>query len=139
MVSRSVYHNNPAHVHVGTVLPPNCANTQGGCEASTGAPYDGTYPTIWNNDLYDGSFGITAKIFLDQISPSGSLINTLEVAASSQRGIKSTSDELVTSFSSKSELALTCPLIISCSRSPATSPRSINSTCHIPTLPERSV
>jgi hypothetical protein len=106
VVSRSVYHNNPANVHVGTVLPPNCANTQGGCGASTGAPYDGTYPTIWNNDLYDGSFGITSKIFLDQISPSGSLINTLEVPNSSQRGIKSTSDQLVTSFSSKSELAL---------------------------------
>lgn len=106
VVSRSVYHNNPANVQVGTVLPPNCANTQGGCGASTGAPYNGAYPTIWNNDLYDGSFGITSKIFLDQISPSGSLINTLEVPNSSQRGIKPTSDQLVTSFSSKSELAL---------------------------------
>ena len=106
VVSRSVYHNNPANVQVGTVLPPNCANTQGGCGASTGAPYDGTYPTVWNNDLYDASFGITARIFLDQISPSGSLISTLEVPNSWQRGIKATSDQLVTSFSSKSELAL---------------------------------
>ncbi len=106
VVSRSVYDNNPANVTVGTILPPNCANTTGGCAASTGAPYNGSYPLVWNNDIYDGSFGITSKIFLDQITPWGALINTLEVPNSSQRGIKSTSDQLVTSFSSKSELAL---------------------------------
>jgi hypothetical protein len=38
VVSRSVYDNNPANVTVGTVLPPNCASTQGGCAAATGAP-----------------------------------------------------------------------------------------------------
>ena len=96
VVSRSVYDNNAANVQVGTVLPPNCGNTQAGCSASSGAPADGSYPFVWNNDSYDGSFGITSKIFLDQITPTGSLVNTLEVP----------NDQLVTSFSSKSELAL---------------------------------
>ena len=106
VVSRSVYDNNPNNVQVGQILPPNCASTQGGCSASTGAPSNGTYPTVFNNDLYDGSFGITSKIFLDQMSLSGAVIDSLEVPNSSQHGITASSDQLVTSFSSKSELAL---------------------------------
>jgi hypothetical protein len=91
---------------VGTILPPGCESTTGGCSAASGAPFDGTYPTVWNNDLYDASFGITSKILLDQVTPSGRLIGSLEVPNSLQRGNKSDSDQLVTSFSSKSELAL---------------------------------
>src|SRR5580698_1462160 len=106
VVSRSVYDNKSANVKVGTVLPPNCASTTGGCSASTGAPYNGTYPFVFNNDIYDASFGITSAIYLDQITPFGWLINSLEVPNSSQRGFRSNSNELVTSFSSKSELAL---------------------------------
>ena len=106
VVSRSVYDNNPANVKVGTILPPNCASTQGGCGASTGAIANGTYPFVFNNDLYDASFGITSRIFLDQLTPDGRLIDSLEVPNSLDRGIKSTSDQLVTSFSSKSEIAL---------------------------------
>jgi hypothetical protein len=106
VVSRSVYDNNPANVKVGTVLPPNCASTQGGCSASTGAIANGTYPYVFNNDTYDGSFGITSRIYLDQITPFGWLLNSLEVPNSLDRGITSSSDQLVTSFSSKSELAL---------------------------------
>jgi hypothetical protein len=106
VVSRSVYDNNAANVTVGSILPPNCQNTTGGCGAATGAINDGSYPYVWNNDVYDGSFGITSKIFLDQITPSGRFINTLEVPNSSQKGISGTSDQLVTSFSSKSELGL---------------------------------
>ena len=106
VVSRSVYDNNPNNVQVGTILPPNCAGTQGGCSAATGAPYNGTYPYVWNNDTYDGSFGITSKIYLDQLLPFGFVIDSLEVPNSSQRGISGASDQLVTSFSSKSELAL---------------------------------
>src|SRR6266478_5953576 len=70
MVSRSVYDNNPNNIQVGTILPPNCASTNGGCSAPSGAPYNGAYPFVWNNAAYDGSFGITSKIFLDQITPS---------------------------------------------------------------------
>ena len=106
VISRSVYDNNPNNVKVGTVLPPNCAATTGGCAASTGATNNGTYPFVFNNDLYDSSFGITSRIFLDQITPYGWLINSIEVPNSSQRHSNANSDQLVTSFSSKSELAL---------------------------------
>jgi hypothetical protein len=106
VVSRSVYDNNANNVRVGTILPPNCASTTGGCGAPTGAPDDGTYPTVWNNDLYDGSFGITSKIYLDQLTPFGLPLGSLEVPNSSQRGVSGGSDQLVTSFSSKSEVAL---------------------------------
>jgi hypothetical protein len=104
VISRSVYDNRSSNVQVGTILPPNCANTQGKCGASTGAPVDGSYPYVWNNDAYDGSFGITSRIFLDQIKPGGAFVNTLEVPNSLQKG--AAHDQLVTSFSSKSELAL---------------------------------
>jgi len=106
VVSRSVYDNNPANVTKGEILPPNCAATTGGCGASTGAPNDGTYPFVWNNDLYDGSFGITSKIFLDQITPRGAWINSIEVPNSLEHGVTNKKDHLVTSFSSKSEIAL---------------------------------
>ena len=106
VVSRSVYDNKASNVKVGTILPPNCASTTGGCSAATGAPYNGTYPFVFNNDVYDSNFGVTSAIYLDQITPFGKLINSLEVPNSSQHNIKSTSNQLVTSFSSKSELAL---------------------------------
>lgn len=106
VVSRSVYDNNPNNVTVGEILPPNCQSTQGGCSAPTGAPYNGSYPLVWNNDVYDASFGITSKIYLDQMLPFGFVISSLQVPNSSERGINGSSDQLVTSFSSKSELAL---------------------------------
>jgi len=108
VVSRSVYDNKSSNIAVGTILAPNCANTTGGCGAATGAPYDGSYPYVWNNDLYDGSFGITARIFLDQLTPDGWLINSLEVPNSSLP--TAMAGQLVTSFSSKSELALNLSL-----------------------------
>jgi hypothetical protein len=106
VVSRSVYDNKSTNVKVGTILPPNCSSTTGGCSAATGAPYNGTYPFVFNNDIYDASFGITSAIYLDQITPFGWLINSIEVPNSSQHGVKTNSNQLVTSFSSKSELAL---------------------------------
>ena len=72
VVSRSVYDNNPNNVQVGQILPPNCANTLGGCGAPSGAPNNGTYPFVWNNDTYDASFGITSKIFWTSCFPSAS-------------------------------------------------------------------
>lgn len=69
-------------------------------------PALGLYPFAWNNDLTDGSFGITSKILLDQMTPSGSVINSVEVPNSTQNGVPPTKDQMVTSFSSKSELAL---------------------------------
>ncbi|GGY19127.1 hypothetical protein GCM10008098_09180 [Rhodanobacter panaciterrae] len=108
VVSRSVYDNKASNVQVGMILPVNCAATTGGCSASTGAPYDGTYPYVFNNDLYDGSFGITARIYLDQITPNGALVNSLEVPNSQLP--TAMAGELVTSFSSKSEIALNLSL-----------------------------
>jgi hypothetical protein len=101
VVSRSVYDNNPANVSVGEQLPPGCAPAN--CGSATA---DGTYPYVFNNDLVDASFGVTSKIFLDQLTPSGSPVNSLEVPNSSQDGVPQTKDQMVTSFSSKSELAL---------------------------------
>ena len=106
VVSRSVYDNNPNNVKVGTVLPPGCSGTSAGCSAASGAPDNGTYPYVFNDVLYDPSFGITSRIFLDQITPFGWPINSIEVPNSLDRGVKSGSDQLVTSFSSKSEIAL---------------------------------
>ena len=100
VVSRSVYDNNPKNIQVGMTLPPNCTNS---CVT---AVVDGTYPFVFNNAPIDGSFGITSKIFLDQITTAGAPVNSLEVPNSSQNGVPPTKDQMVTSFSSKSELAL---------------------------------
>lgn len=108
VVSRSVYDNDPNNVYVGETLPPNCQSTQAGCNGM--ATYDGTYPTVWNDNLVDGSFGITSKIVLDQFTPAGSLVNSLTVPYSSVLGVALKGDQLVTSFSSKSELALNLSL-----------------------------
>lgn len=107
VVSRSVYDNNANTIAVGTPLPPNCAKTTVGCgKTPATATNNGLYPSVFNNNLADGSFGITSKIFLDQVTPFGRVINTLEVPNSGQAGITSSDDQMVTSFSSKSELAL---------------------------------
>jgi hypothetical protein len=90
LVGRSVY--STADIQPGvTQLPPGC--TTGNCVTATS---DGAYPYVFDNALVDGSFGITSKVFLDQLTPWGTRIDTIPVPASN----------LVTSFSSKSELAL---------------------------------
>jgi len=104
LVSRSVYDNNPANVVAGTtLLPPNCAPAN--CVTATD---NGTYPFVFNNDAVDSSFGITAKIVLDQLEPSGRFINSLEVEGShdSDHRDQPAGNQVVTSFSSKSEIAL---------------------------------
>jgi hypothetical protein len=107
VLSRSVYAGNAATVTVGQTLPPGCvagtvpvtllvggtANVKVTCGTAVA---DGTYPTVFNNDGPDGSFGVTSPIFLDSITSDGFLLGTLPIP----------SDQIVTSFSSKSELAL---------------------------------
>ncbi len=107
VLSRSVYAGNAATVTVGQTLPPGCvagtvpvqllaggtANVKVTCGTAVA---DGTYPTVFNNDAPDGSFGITSPIFLDNITTEGSLLGTLPIPT----------DQIVTSFSSKSEVAL---------------------------------
>jgi hypothetical protein len=101
LVSRSVYDNKASTVTPGvTVLPAGCTSS------CTTAIADGQYPGVFNNDTVDGSFGITSKILLDQLTPNGHLVGTIEVPNSSQRDVRTNSDQMVTSFSSKSELAL---------------------------------
>lgn len=103
VVSRSVYDNNANNIAVGTALPPNCAKTVGPCAPAT---FNGKYPFVFNNVIPDPAFGVASKIFLDQITPFGILLNSLEVPNSSLRNVKASSNQLVTSFSSKSEMAL---------------------------------
>lgn len=108
LVSRSVY-DSPANIITPgvTQLPPGC--TPGNCVTATA---DGTYPTVFNNVLADPAFGITAPILLDEMlpTPSGDVVQTVEVPNSSEKGVKTGKDQMVTSFSSKSEMALNLSL-----------------------------
>jgi len=95
LVSGSVYNDNPANVTIGAKLPTGPA-----------AIASGSYPQVWNNNTVDGSFGITSPIFLDQLTPSGKPVSSIDVPNSLEPGVGAKTDQMVTSFSSKSELAL---------------------------------
>lgn len=122
VLSRSVYAGNAETVTFGQTLPPGCvpgnitlpllgggttvvnipADSSSGC---TTAVADGSYPTVFNNNSLngtsvDGSFGVTSPIFLDNITTDGQWLGTLPIP----------SDQIDTSFSSKSELALNLSL-----------------------------
>jgi len=101
LLSRTVYDNNPDNIAIGAALPPACLAAN--CVSATN---NGAYPYVFNNVLKDGNFGVTTKIILDQLTPSGVLVNSLEVPNSTQKHVSPTRDQLVTSFPSKSELAL---------------------------------
>jgi hypothetical protein len=102
-VTRSVYANGGNIVAGETNLPPGCGSSSDPC---TPAVTSSAYPFVFNNDTVDGSFGVTSKIFIDQMTPFGFTFSSLEVPNSSQAGVTATSNQVVTSFSSKSELAL---------------------------------
>ena len=90
LVSGSTYRE--ADIQPGvTQLPPGC--TAANCVTATA---DGAYPYVFNNDVADGSFGVTSPILLWQLTPSGDVVSKIKVPT----------DQLVTSFSSKSELGL---------------------------------
>jgi hypothetical protein len=108
VLSRSVYVATPSLLVPGvTVLPPGCvAGTvnvpliAGGttpvavtCSTPT---VDATFPAVFDNGAADGHFGITSPIFLDNLTTDGHLLGTMAVPT----------DQIVTSFSSKSELAV---------------------------------
>jgi hypothetical protein len=101
LVATSVFQNDPNIVAGTTQLPPGCGSADAPCGT---AVTNGTYPLVFNNDIADGSFGLTSPITLDQITPSGSLVNQIVVPNSTD--VSSGADQMVTSFSSKSELAL---------------------------------
>jgi hypothetical protein len=108
VLSRSVYVGTASTVTVGQLLPPNCVAGNisvpliaGGKPASVAvscgvATADGTYPTVFNNDESDPNFAVSSPILLDNITTFGFRLGTLAIPA----------DQIVTSFSSKSELAL---------------------------------
>jgi hypothetical protein len=107
VLSRSVYEGKPSSVVVGETLPPGCVAGNvnipliaGGSTpvavACAAATNDGTYPGVFNNDAADASFGITSPIVLDSLTTDGFRLGSLPIP----------SDQIVTSFSSKSELAL---------------------------------
>ena len=103
VVSGSDYQSDPSLITPGvTQLPPGCTGSN--CVTATN---DGTYPGVFNNALVDGSFGVTSPVFLEQLTPFGRPVNTLRVPVPGPgRGLGFGQDGLVTSFSSKSELAL---------------------------------
>lgn len=128
VLSGTVYVGNANTVTIGEALPPGCQNT-GPVTSPTAAtvnvpllPADQTASTttvavtvscgyasdngeapnlkdnhnVWNNANTDPSFGVSSPIVLWDLSTNGDLLSTLPVP----------SNEIVTSFSSKSELAL---------------------------------
>ncbi len=79
----------------GTQLPPGCATAPiGSCGTAVANGND--FPSVFNNDSVDGFFGVTSPVYLDELTPWGEHVATIAVPT----------DQFVTSFSSKSELAL---------------------------------
>lgn len=102
VLSRSVYTATPSSVVVGQDLPPGCVPSTPNKVTCGTAATDGTFPTVFNNAKPDASFGITSPIYIDELTPSGATVFSLEVPNSAT----TSGDQLVTSFSSKSEEAL---------------------------------
>jgi hypothetical protein len=118
VLSRSVYEGTADTITIGETLPLGCpggpngttnvavpTTTNGVVEVAVPcgvASDNGEYPNlndshnVWNNSGSDGSFGVTSPIFLDNLTTDGRRLGTLRIP----------SDQIVTSFSSKSELAL---------------------------------
>ena len=118
VLSRSVYEGTAETVTIGETLPRGCPGgpngstvvavptTSGGttnvtvtCGVATDngeAPNLSDSHNVWNNSASDGSFGVSSPIFLDSLTTNGRFLGTLPIP----------SDQIVTSFSSKSELAL---------------------------------
>lgn len=118
VLSKSIYTGNAGTVVIGETLPPGCAGgpngssnvqvpTTAGGVVTVAVPCgiasdNGEYPNlnddhnVWNNSGTDGSFGISSPIYLENLTTQGHLLGTLPIPT----------NMIVTSFSSKSELAL---------------------------------
>ena len=117
VLSRSVYEGKASTVTIGEALPLGCEGgltgdkvsvpLVAGGTASVAVPCgtasdNGEFPNVfdthnvWNNVNTDPSFGVTSPIFLDDITTDGFVVGTLPIPT----------DQIVTSFSSKSELAV---------------------------------
>ena len=117
VLSRTVYEGKASTVTAGEALPLGClggttgdtvqvpllaGGTVGVAVPCGVASDDGEYPNlfdshnVWNNSVTDPNFGVTSPIFLDDMTQDGWVVGTLPIPT----------DQIVTSFSSKSELAL---------------------------------
>ncbi|HEY1468294.1 MAG TPA: hypothetical protein VGF61_04575 [Candidatus Acidoferrum sp.] len=107
VLARSVYVGDASTVTVGETLPLNCVAGNVSVPLIAGgtvsvavtcgvATADGTFPGVFNNSNSDPSFGVTSPIFIDNLNTNGHVLATLPIP----------SDQIVTSFSSKSELSL---------------------------------
>ena len=129
VLSRTVYKGTASTVIIGESLPPGCQPAGSAADAAAEpsanvnvpvlkvdqppattpvsvscgyASDNGEAPNlkddhnVWNNAATDPDFGISSPIRLDDLTPDGQLLGTLRVP----------NREIVTSFSSKSELAL---------------------------------
>jgi hypothetical protein len=91
------------------------ATTVTTCSSCTGAAVDGNiaiggpqYPYVFNNDNVEANFGVSEPIVLDEIPAQTSLVTTpvSQTTVPNSDTVASGGDQMVTSFSSKSELAL---------------------------------
>jgi len=108
VLTRTAYVGKPSLLVPGTtVLPPGCVPTTANVPLIAGGTTpvavtcvtptnDGTFPAVFNNAAVDGHFGVTSPIFLDELTTFGFRLGTLAIPT----------DQIVTSFTSKSELAL---------------------------------
>jgi hypothetical protein len=86
VVSESVYVGYPSLIIPGTTVLPT----------GVVAIADGGFPEVFNNATVDSSFGITAPIYLLELTSNGEVVGRLPVPTK----------QMTTSFSSKSELGL---------------------------------
>jgi hypothetical protein len=97
VISTSTYDNTQgavANLQAGNSLPSSSIAST--CQAFSTAVAGNDYVNVWNNDTVDASFGVTSAITLTDMTLSGRALTTVSVPAS----------QVVTSFSSKSELGL---------------------------------
>ena len=95
LVSTSDYA--PADITAGvTQLPPECGTTAAAAPCATAVANGDDFPFVLNNDSVDAFFGVGSPVYLDELTPWGQHIATIPVP----------DNQFVTSYSSKSELAL---------------------------------
>src|ERR1700744_4367077 len=94
VVSGTVYPRHGVNIRVWQSLP--FETTPGDSTTEVQAVADGQYPYVFNNDGPDGSFAVSTPIKLWDLSLFGQPLGTIHVPA----------DQMTTSFSSKSQLAI---------------------------------
>ncbi len=98
VISATTYDNTQGAVtglQIGSSLP--SAGISSTCQPFSTAAAGNDYINVWNNAGVDPSFGVSSQITLTDVNPkSGQVLSTLSIPT----------DQVVTSFSSKSELGL---------------------------------